>query len=229
MKLYKFRPLEGTERDIDGSNDSNFKRAKTILENGEFWCSKFSELNDPMEGVFYGSADLIDAIYTKKLQYKICSFSAKRAFEKPYMWGYYANGFKGMAIEIEVDTGDVKEICYSNKIPSVEYLTASCRMYGDEVILKILTTKSSPWKREAEYRFLIKDEKKYHKIGEITKVYFGNPYGGVGNKKPIYENNQNLLNYDKLKKYLIKFANERNICCYSIKIKDGKVLPDEKL
>ncbi|MDD4894188.1 MAG: hypothetical protein PHW54_02615 [Candidatus Omnitrophica bacterium] len=228
MKLYKFRSLTGTERDIDSNRDSDFKRAKMILENGEFWCSKFSELNDPMEGVFYGSKDLIDTIYTKKLQYKICSFSAKRALEKPYMWGYYANGFKGMAIEIEVDSGDVEEINYSNKIPSVDHLRSVCKT-DDEVIVKIITIKSSPWKREAEYRFLIKDEKKYHKIGEITKVYFGNPYGGVDNKESIYKNNPSLLCYDKFKKYLIRLANERNISCYSIKIKDGKVLPDEKL
>ena len=144
------------------------------------------------------------------------------------MWGYYANGFKGMAIEIEVDTGKVEEMRYSNKIPSVDHLIATCKT-NDEVIAKILMIKSNPWKHEAEYRFLVKDEKNYHKVGEVTKVYFGNPYGDVNNKESIYENNQSLLYYDKLKKHLIELASERNIGCHSIKIKDGKVIPGEKL
>ncbi len=40
MKLYKFRPL---------ANQNEFSRAKQILETGCFWCSQFSELNDPIE------------------------------------------------------------------------------------------------------------------------------------------------------------------------------------
>ena len=46
LALYKFRTL--------GSND-DLKRIKDIIENGEFWCSKFYEMNDPMEGVYYSN------------------------------------------------------------------------------------------------------------------------------------------------------------------------------
>ena len=47
MKLYKFRSL-GSEADYD--------RIIGIIENG-FWCSKFSDLNDVMEGVFYSEKE----------------------------------------------------------------------------------------------------------------------------------------------------------------------------
>ena len=43
MKVYKFRKL---------TNESDLDRLKGILETGNFWCSNFWDLNDPMEGVF---------------------------------------------------------------------------------------------------------------------------------------------------------------------------------
>lgn len=110
MKLYKFRPL---------AKEEDFQRAKSIIETGCFWCSRFSELNDPMEGVFCtANHKIIDDAYKQKVSYRICSFSAEAAFENPCMWGYYANGFKGIAIEIEVSDEAKKmihEIDYENE------------------------------------------------------------------------------------------------------------------
>ena len=64
MKLYKFRSL---------TSEEEFERATQIIETGIFWCSKFSELNDPMEGVFRTSRNsgLIQEIYAEKISYKI--------------------------------------------------------------------------------------------------------------------------------------------------------------
>lgn len=101
MKLYKFRPL---------ANQTDFDRAKAILETGCFWCSKFFDLNDPMEGVYKG----IKNYFAEKDRYKICSFSGKKAFRDPVMWAYYANGFKGMAIETA--------ICNETKVKAMEYI-----------------------------------------------------------------------------------------------------------
>ena len=148
IKLYKFRPL---------ANQDDFARAKAILETGHFWCSKFSELNDPMEGVFYGPANVIHDIYIKKCRYRICSFSGEKTiddsfenpFENPSMWGYYANGFKGMVIEIAVDKEKVRKIKYDDKIANLKNLTD-----GDK-IETILRTKTTAWEHEVEHRFLI--------------------------------------------------------------------------
>lgn len=146
VKLYKFRPL---------SNNRDFKRLKSILKTGKFWCSKFSELNDPMEGAFTALnasnvSEIIDSIYNEKERYKICSFSNEEAFSDPVMWGYYANGFRGVVIEIEVCSTEVKQIEYVDEISSFEVLNP------DMKVKKILTTKLSPWKHECEYRFLKK-------------------------------------------------------------------------
>ena len=102
MKLYKFRPL---------ANDRDRDYLKEILETRKFHCSKFQDLNDPMEGIYYAAdrANIIDLIFKAKARYKICSFSNEEAFSKPIMWGYYANGFRGVAVEIEVSEKEVKK------------------------------------------------------------------------------------------------------------------------
>ena len=113
MILYKFRSLSSA-LDLD--------RAKQILETGHFWCSKFSELNDPMEGAFTILSDAVisdefKSVYKEKSRYKICSFSGQRGFENPAMWGYYANGFRGICIRVEVeDESKIAEIKYEDEI-----------------------------------------------------------------------------------------------------------------
>ena len=60
IKLYKFRPL---------SDCKDFERIEKILETGEFWCPKFTELNDPMEGVYtldWEYREDVRKIYNKK-------------------------------------------------------------------------------------------------------------------------------------------------------------------
>jgi len=206
MKIYKFRPL---------ANEHDFCRARQILETGYFWCTTFWELNDPMEGVFYSKVNLIDEIYNEKKEYKICSFSGEKAFENPALWGYYANGFRGIAIEIEIDRDKVEPIIYNDDIPSAE----SC---DKEIILKILTSKFKTWHHEYEYRFLTNDSDNFHKIGNITAVYFGNPYGDTAHSNVI-QKNKNLNTYNTLKKRLTTIAEDMKINCKNISIVGIKV------
>jgi hypothetical protein len=215
ITLYKFRSL---------ANQVDFDRAKAIMETGHFWCSKFSELNDPMEGVFFmiasnieSAREKIDDIYSEKNRYKICSFSGAGAFRNPAMWGYYANGFRGMAIEIEVDEKEVEKINLANDIVSIENSIAS-----DYDVKKILTTKLACWKHEDEHRFLRKSESNYHKIGKINTVYFGSPYKDTINHQTIYSASHILSNYNDLKNELKNVAN--GITCYSVKVDGDKVV-----
>lgn len=208
VELYKFRSL---------ANDKDFGFAKDILENIQFWCSSFLELNDPMEGIFLSQRENIDVIFSEKNKYVICSFSKKKAFENPAMWGYYANAFKGMAIKIKVNTSDVKKMTYDNK---------PLEIAGDifDSIQKILTTKLKSWEHEAEFRFLEKSKKGYHKIGEITGVYFGDPYCDVENKLKIEGYSDSLKDYAKRKAELIEIAKTKGIEVHTVKIaEDGKV------
>lgn len=222
IKLYKFRPLE---------NEMGFCRAWHILKTGKFWCSKFSELNDPMEGVFSVIPDrnnsigwMVNAIYSAKNAYKICSFSGKEGFENPTLWGYYAGGFKGMAIEIEAGETFMRKMRYKKDI-----LNVNVNVINDTNIKNILTAKLIPWKNEAEYRFLIKSEQPNHNIGKITAVYFGNPYGNLLNTDTIQNEKKNLVDYFRRRNCLISHNRKNGINFFTVKIKRHKVVPDRKL
>ena len=212
MKLYKFRPLANSQIDDD------FKRLREILETGEFCCSKFSELNDPMEGVYLFSnytedrAHLIDLIFKAKESYKICSFSNEKAFSNPIMWGYYANGFRGVVVEIEVSEEEVKIINYVDKIPKFAGLNP------DENAVEILTTKLSLWTHEDEYRFLKKIPENKFKIGNITALYFGDPYENVINKPDITENSNAIKTYLELKNEISSIADRKKINVHHVKL-----------
>lgn len=224
MKIYKFRPL---------ISSLDYSKLKEILETGNFWCSNFWDLNDPMEGVFsyYGiNAEKIkrgiEDIYNVKNKYKICSFSGVEGFKKHSMWGYYAGGFKGVAIEIKIEDDKVEKIRYEEKIvdifPGDNNINSSVK--------KIFTRKLKVWANEDEYRFLVESENNnYHKIGKITAIYFGAPYGDLMNSGLIQEK-ENLLNYNKLKKDLIKIARDKKIIAYNIGNKNvGELEVGERL
>jgi hypothetical protein len=191
MKLYRFRKLTTCEE---------LHRIVEIIDTGEFWCAKFSEMNDPMEGIYYAADDnKIGEVYNEKNKRKICSFSGEKGFGNPAMWGYYAGGFRGIAIEIEVNESDVKCVNYVLETPSTSNIDT------------ILTTKLKAWECENEYRFIKEVEQNKNRIGEITKVYFGNPYGNLSNTLNILKDNSDLRKYRKLKEELEDFLKEKNI------------------
>ncbi len=212
LKLYKFRPL---------ANDKDLDRLKGILETGEFWCSKFSELNDPMEGSFTvpnscNVSEIIDSIYSQKESYKICSFSDVKALSNPIMWGYYSNGFRGVAIEIEVSSSKVRQIEYVDEVSNLKSLNF------DMKAKKILTTKLMPWKHECEYRFLIKTNDNLIKIGQITALYFGDPYWRARNKNNIFAKSPALNKYKELKKKTLESIS--NLELFSARIENCNVI-----
>lgn len=140
MKLYKFRQL---------GNCYDLERIEEIIEEKKFWCSKLWDLNDPMEGVFWSFKENVDKIFKEKNQYLICSFSGEKGFKNPLLWGYYANGFKGIAIEIEIE---------KKRIEKVKYVTLKKFNEPIENEKEIIKRKLNNWKHENEYRFLIKSD-----------------------------------------------------------------------
>jgi len=196
IKVYKFRAL---------SSDKEFSRAKQIIETGCFWCSNFWELNDPMEGVYSNSnisPTKILKIFEGKSEHKICSFSGSKALRKPSLWGYYANGCKGLVIEIEVE---------ESKVKAVNYISQKQFKNDIDDVKEILSRKWDDWKLEDEFRFLVKSDNNFHKIGEITKVYFGNPYDGLNNTPVILNKSKDLSKFNELKKELIKVCEAKDI------------------
>jgi hypothetical protein len=228
--LYKFRSLGGPD---------DYCRAKQIIETGKFWHAKFWDMNDPMEGVFQVPAkkpDVIRNIFNGKAQRVLCSFSGKAGFENPILWGYYANGFRGCAIEVEVDKSDVKKsVVRKSVVRKMQYKTRirdlTPHLGNGNVshqVEQVLTRKLTQWKHEDEYRSIkTAHEACPHKVGKIHAVYFGMPYQHTINRDQVTGQSESLQEYFKLSDRLAKFARQEGIECRKVCVEDGKVVSVE--
>jgi hypothetical protein len=213
MNLYKFRAL---------NNETDLYRAWVILTTGKFYCQKFSEFNDIKEGVFWYNPDNVDLdnIASIKANFKICCFSEDLNSE--LMWGYYANGYKGIAIEIAVPKpeNDIVQLYpefsgpieYSSHMRKIKYDAASTVCLNNpcnigEQIIEILSHKNKIWKHEKEWRFITSETDKQQTIGKIKAVYFGKPYGKVDNCVDIMKHSASISSYIELRKQLITICN----------------------
>lgn len=197
-RLIKFRSLK---------DNNDFGHAEDIIKTGKFWCSKLWNLNDPMEGVFstYEKKD-IPYLFDQKNNTVICSFSHHGAIKNPLLWGYYANGSKGIAIEIYIDENEMET---DEKIRKIEYSDKD--ISGTDNKEKIMTRKRTDWSHENEIRFLKTSDENKYKIGKITNVYFGTPYKNVTNYNDIEKNSEKLEEYNKQRDELEKVCKNNGI------------------
>jgi hypothetical protein len=206
VKLYKFRPL-ATCQDLE--------RVQGILETGQFWCSKFWELNDPMEGVYQFQSDTVSAegirqLFNDKAGKVICSFFGRGALRKPLLWCHYANGFKGVAIEVEVDTALMRKVRYDDRLFKVQG-----KEPGISDVMSVLTVKLKAWKHEQEYRFIGEGESGLRQIGTIKAVYFGLPYSNTVNAAIVREK-EHMRDYLRRVDSLKRTAREKEIECRDV-------------
>lgn len=88
-------------------SEEQFRYALDIILNRRLYCADWREMNDIMEG---GAVPDVDKVYSGEIAYsnvveaksdfRVCSLST--TFNSHLLWAHYANGFKGMAIEVEV-------------------------------------------------------------------------------------------------------------------------------
>lgn len=191
-----------------------------ILRTGKFWCSRFWEMNDPMEGIYrltdncHGLKELFD----KKARRLICSFSNQDAVKNPVMWGYYANGFKGVAIEIEVTGGAVKPLNYTPDLV--------CPNRTDPIetsVEKILCNKLTEWKHECESRFITTGGDHLRKVGKITGVCLGLPYRNAMNHDDVDARWEKLRKYHDYVEKVIAIARELKLEIREASMRNGKV------
>lgn len=177
MKLYKFRTFEQLEYILD------------IVLNERLRCSEYQNLNDPFEGIFHSilpvpvwltagspvnqplakhtESSSVDDLYLKLDKTRVCSLSAD--ISSVQLWSLYAGGHAGVAIEIDFAKfdGDLHKVEYEEKLPAFHNTLLGAGGYE-----KILRTKTLPWKYEAEYR-LIEKEEWYPIPGRISRVIAG--------------------------------------------------------
>lgn len=135
-----------------------------------------------MEGVYRvhsnNAKSDIDTIFKHKAKHLICCFSESGALSKPIMWGYYANGFKGVAIEVEVD-----ETAFGAGSDFLERMTYPPDQYvptpgndAKESAINILCRKLPAWGHEEEYRLLTSQSSNAYRFGTITRLIVGYSY-----------------------------------------------------
>lgn len=135
---YKYRSLQNLRWFLD------------IIMNERLYASRYTCLNDPMEGVYITNEncrDIINLLKTKKYKTRICSLS--KEYRDTRMWAYYADSHKGCCIEVSAK--DMRcnpvDIYYSENLP---------RVLNDTDGSKLLSHKSSLWEYEQEVRFFRK-------------------------------------------------------------------------
>jgi hypothetical protein len=140
VKLYKYKSLQNLWHVLD------------IAINNRLYCAHWTELNDPLEGRYeaaFSEKGSIGKIERAKNSLRIASLSASP--DNFLLWSHYADGHKGVAIEIDIpdEHPSVVEVIYSpfSSIFSHEPGKGEDMSY-------IFNGKSEEWSYEQEYRVI---------------------------------------------------------------------------
>ena len=122
-----------------------------ILLYNRLYAAEYKDLNDPMEGLYYYHSGKLDESVREKLsgekeKLKICSLS--EANDDILMWSHYADGYKGVVIEVEIDTNKY-HLC---PIHYDGHKYISNKTYCSDSAREILTHKIDCWSYEKEKR-----------------------------------------------------------------------------
>lgn len=174
MKIYRYRRLS-----VNTYHE---------LIHGEIWYSKYTELNDPFEGLYIDKSNKGSFDFLVN-ELRVCCFS--KSNESLLMWAHYADSHKGICLEYEVDEYDYKsmffDVNYNQTLPTFEKIRTYPPGHPSEGALhisinnegRIFNTKSTDWAYEKEVRTL-KFSKNSNSKGEwhkppikLTSIYFG--------------------------------------------------------
>jgi hypothetical protein len=157
------------------------------ISEGQAWYSKYSELNDPFEGIYVNQSCNI-AVDALIQTLRVCCFSERN--DNLLMWAHYADNHRGICLEYDIPD-DVHEktfmqIIYGESQPilkKVEVFPAGDPNAGKLSLKKedvaVFLTKSADWAYEREWRTLRITDKLFEKgelhtiPGKLSAVYFG--------------------------------------------------------
>lgn len=169
MTLYKFKSLD------------EFEFVADIIMKDRLFSTEFTNLNDPMEGVFEYDSDvsrnIILSIVDEKKKHKICALT--KNYHNPILWAHYANSFKGVCIEVEIN----EEILNPYEIRYLPFTPIVTNEYDniinfpqepDQWAISALTRKFEDWAYEEEVRLLNNNDSPYIEDGvQIKSILFG--------------------------------------------------------
>ena len=133
----------------------NFQYLLDLILRERLYAAKYHELNDPMEGVINTNDKAIrdNEVTWESIinEFRVVCFT--RDPDNLLMWSHYSDGRRGCVIEFELlEEYEVHKINYRDKpLVNVDKLNS-------DTALEILTYKQKPWKYEAEYRCILKNE-----------------------------------------------------------------------
>ncbi|MBN9082990.1 MAG: hypothetical protein BGP04_02200 [Rhizobiales bacterium 62-17] len=146
MKLYKYKSLTNLWQILD------------VVLNQRLYCAHWSALNDPLEGryeIYLGSKNhkiesgMVNRIEQARNGFRIASLSATPT--NFLLWSHYADGHKGVAIEVDVPDGypDLTEVVYS---PFSSIFSEKEETLDD--MRHLFNSKGEEWAYEEEYRII---------------------------------------------------------------------------
>jgi hypothetical protein len=164
VKLYKYKSL------------TNLWHVLDLVLNRRLFCADWRTLNDPLEGryeLFLGVKDaehqvyMLEGIKKTRDEYKIASLSATAT--NFLLWSHYADGHKGVAIEVDVPENhpDLTQVIYS---PFSSVFTRLAEL--EEDMRHLFNGKTPEWEYEKEYRIITK--KRYFNLpSEPSRILIG--------------------------------------------------------
>jgi hypothetical protein len=157
--LFKYRSFRPFEYLVD------------IVAKKRLYASKFSDLNDPMEGQYlyenFGGAeeDMKETLKSQKQELRLCSLSEKP--DDTLMWSHYADGHRGVVVGIEIDKFkyDVRPITYDGPARVTNYDSDL------DTAKEILSHKLEAWEYEEEVRVFV--NRKHHVEVDLRLIVCG--------------------------------------------------------
>lgn len=165
MKAYKFRSA------------TNFEFISDIIVHKRLHCAPPSILNDLLEGDLRHGVDrgrelevinFGQAVSREIDSYRICALST--TFDSHLLWAYYAAGFSGLAIEIDLPESDLTPVEYSDSFIYTSELIDTHT--APEAAKRVLSRKSKRWIHEKEVRIITKSQF-YSLPNAISRVIVG--------------------------------------------------------
>jgi len=191
----------------------------SILRDKKIWFPAAKSLNDPFEFHFYSpemhiSGIPIDTVSfedAKQEMRRMGVLSLSEINKNILMWSHYSESHTGFCIEFE--RNDVNElgnweVCvpvfYNENLPTCKPI----ELQDIEVVTKILTTKSSLWDYEKEWRIIARKGNQTIPLpGVITGIIFGYKMP-TDKRQEIVAILGNTVTYMEATKSLTKFAVE---------------------
>lgn len=207
MNAFKFRAMH------------DLGRVLGLIASGELWCADWRTLNDPMEGFFYYEPDdamaetqqLVDSISMGKRGKYVCSLSAD--FRIATQWAYYADEFRGLALEYDLSELEALEQVSVDRV-RYEPLSANFDIYQNKDPMRlaelILLTKIDEWRHEKEIRIISRKEGLLPIPGGVESVTLGSRMAR------------------DVKEVISSYCHKRNVKVYELRL-DGRGMRRELL